>query len=61
MTAPRAATPLVDRSEPVPDEVWNEPARHDGEQPLASLIIEICAINAWNPAPSPPGSPSGQT
>ncbi len=58
-----AATRLSDRADPVPDEVFEEAARHYDEQALAALIIEIALINAWNrlnvttrqPAGSGPG------
>ncbi|HWE76667.1 MAG TPA: carboxymuconolactone decarboxylase family protein [Stellaceae bacterium] len=43
-----AATRLSDRSDPVPDEVWNEAARHYDEAALGALVISIAAINAWN-------------
>ncbi len=43
-----AATRLADRSDPVPDEVWEEAARHYDEQELAGLVIAIAGINAWN-------------
>jgi AhpD family alkylhydroperoxidase len=43
-----AATRLADRSDPVPDEVWQEAARHYDEPQLAALVIAIAAINAWN-------------
>jgi AhpD family alkylhydroperoxidase len=43
-----AATRLSDRPDPVPDHVWDEAARHYDEQALASLLIEIAAINVWN-------------
>jgi AhpD family alkylhydroperoxidase len=43
-----AATRLSDRSDPVPDEVWNEASRHYGEQDLASLVMSIAVINLWN-------------
>lgn len=43
-----AATRLSDRSDPVPDEVWEEAARHYDEQALAALVIAIAAINVWN-------------
>jgi AhpD family alkylhydroperoxidase len=43
-----AATRLSDRADPVPDEVWDEAARHYDERQLAALIIEIAAINTWN-------------
>ena len=43
-----ALTRIADRPEPVPDEVFEEAARHYDEQELAALIIEIGAINVWN-------------
>lgn len=42
------ATRLADRGDPVPDEIWSEAARHFDERALASLVIEIALINAWN-------------
>ena len=43
-----AATRLADRPDPVPDEVWEEAARHYTEPQLAALVISIATINAWN-------------
>jgi AhpD family alkylhydroperoxidase len=43
-----AATRLSDRTDPVPDEVWEEAARHYDEPTLSALIIEIALINFWN-------------
>jgi AhpD family alkylhydroperoxidase len=43
-----AATRLADRPDPVPDEVWEEAARHYSEPQLAALVISIATINAWN-------------
>ncbi len=43
-----AATRLADRPDPVPDEVWEEAARHYTEEQLAALVISIAAINAFN-------------
>ena len=43
-----AATRLNDRSDPVPDEIWEEAARHYDEQALAALILNIATINVWN-------------
>ena len=43
-----AATRLADRPDPVPDEVWDEAARHYDEAQLASLVLAIASINAWN-------------
>lgn len=43
-----AVTRLSDRSDPVPDEVWDEAARHFDEQALASVLLQIAAVNVWN-------------
>ena len=43
-----AATRLADRPDPVPDEIWDEAARHYDEPELAALVIAIATINAWN-------------
>ncbi len=43
-----AVTRLSDRPDPVPDEVWDEAARHYDEPALASLILSIAAVNVWN-------------
>ena len=32
----------------MPDDVWNEAARHYDEQALAALVIAIATINVWN-------------
>ena len=43
-----ASTRLADRSDPVPDEVWEEAARHYDEAQLSALVLTIAGINAWN-------------
>jgi AhpD family alkylhydroperoxidase len=43
-----AVTRLSDRADPVPDEIWQEAARHYDEQALAALILSIALINVWN-------------
>jgi len=43
-----ATTRLADRSDPVPDEVWEEAARHYSELQLAGLVVAIATINAFN-------------
>ena len=48
LTLAEAGTRLSDREDPVPDEVWEEAARHYDEVELASLVLSIAAINAWN-------------
>lgn len=43
-----AVTRLNDREDPVPDEVWNEAAKHYDEKALAALLVSIAGINVWN-------------
>lgn len=43
-----AVTRLSDRSDPVPDDIWNEAIRHYDEQALAVLLVSISVINVWN-------------
>jgi alkylhydroperoxidase family enzyme len=43
-----AATRLSDCEDPVPDEVWDEAARHYDEQELGALVIQIGLVNLWN-------------
>jgi AhpD family alkylhydroperoxidase len=43
-----ATTRLADRADAVPDDVWDEAARHYDQPQLAALVIVIAAINAWN-------------
>jgi AhpD family alkylhydroperoxidase len=43
-----AVTRLADRPDAIPDEVWDEAARHYSESELGGLVIAIAGINAWN-------------
>jgi AhpD family alkylhydroperoxidase len=43
-----AVTRLSDRSDPVPDEIWAEAARHHTEQELAALVLWIATANLFN-------------
>lgn len=43
-----ASTRLSDRADPVPDEVWEEAARHYDQNALACLVLAIATINVWN-------------
>ena len=43
-----ASTRIADRPDPVPDEVWNEAARHFTERELAALTLSIALTNVWN-------------
>jgi AhpD family alkylhydroperoxidase len=43
-----SVTRLSDRDDPVPDEVWDEAARHYSEPALAALLVEIALTNVYN-------------
>lgn len=43
-----AVTRIADKADAVPDDIWNEAARHYDEKALAGLLISISAINVWN-------------
>lgn len=43
-----AVTRLSDRTDPVPDDIWNEAARHYDERALAALILSIATTNVFN-------------
>jgi AhpD family alkylhydroperoxidase len=50
-----AVTRLSDRPDPVPDEIWNEVARHYDEGALAALILWIATTNFFTVSTPPPG------
>jgi AhpD family alkylhydroperoxidase len=54
-----ATSRLSDRADPVPDEVWNEAARHYGETQLAALVVSIGLINLFNRVNAATRQPSG--
>ena len=39
---------LGDRAGPVPDEIWDEAARHYDERGLAALMLMIATANIYN-------------
>ena len=43
-----AVTRLSDRTDPVPDDVWQEAARHYDERALAAIVLQISLVNVWN-------------
>ena len=43
-----AVTRLSDRTDPVPDEIWNEAAQHFDQKALCALILSIAMTNVWN-------------
>ncbi len=48
LTLAEAVTRLSDRSDPVPDEIWNEVTRHYDESALAALVLWIATTNLYN-------------
>jgi AhpD family alkylhydroperoxidase len=43
-----AVTRLSDRPDPVPDDIWDEAARHFPERELALLVLGIATMNLYN-------------
>ena len=43
-----AVTRLSDRADAIPDDVWEEAARHYDEPALAALVLSIATVNLWN-------------
>ena len=43
-----AVTRIGDRPDPVPDEIWDEAARHYDEPALAALILSIATTNVFD-------------
>lgn len=41
-------TRMSDRPDPVPDEVWDEAAKHYDEPALGALVLCIAMVNVWN-------------
>lgn len=48
MALGEAGTDICDHEDPVPDEVWDEAARHYSEEQMAALVIHIGLVNLWN-------------
>jgi AhpD family alkylhydroperoxidase len=48
LTLAEAATRLSDRADAVPDDVWNEAARHFDETALGALVVSIALANFFN-------------
>lgn len=48
LTLSEAVTRLSDRTDPVPDGIYNEASKHYDEQALATLIAGIATANLWN-------------
>lgn len=43
-----AVSRSADQDDPVPDQVWNEAARHYDQTSLAGLLLAIATANLWN-------------
>lgn len=43
-----AMTRLGDRSDPVPDDIWDEATRHYDEEALAALVLWVSTTNLYN-------------
>ena len=43
-----AVTRLADRSDPVPDDVWEEASKHYSEKELSALLLSIATTNVFN-------------
>jgi AhpD family alkylhydroperoxidase len=41
-------TRVADKSDPVPDDVWQAAAKHYTEEELGALLVAIGSINVWN-------------
>ena len=56
-----ALTRLADRADPVPDDVWDEAARHYDEQELAAIVLMIAMTNFFNRINVTVREPAGTT
>ena len=52
-------TRLSDRADPVPDEVWEDAARHFDEKQLAGLVLWIATTNLFNRINAATRQPAG--
>ena len=52
-------TRLADRPDPVPDEVWNEAARHFDEKQMAGLVLWVATTNLFNRLNATTRQPAG--
>jgi AhpD family alkylhydroperoxidase len=43
-----AATRLADRSDPVPDDIWDAAAKHFDEKQLSAIVLMIAVTNLFN-------------
>ena len=54
-----AVTRLADRSDPVPDHVWDIAAKHFDQKELAALLLNIAVTNAFNRLNAPTRQQAG--
>ncbi len=54
-----AVTRLADRSDPVPDAVWDEATRYYDERGMAALLLWIATTNLFNHVNVPTRQPAG--
>ena len=54
-----SVTRLSDRSDPVPDDVWDEAAKHYDEQGLAALVLSLATTNVFNRLNATTKQPAG--
>jgi alkylhydroperoxidase family enzyme len=54
-----SVTRLSDRSDPVPDDVWDEAAKQYDEQGLAALVLSIATTNFFNRLNATTKQPAG--
>ena len=52
-------TRLADRPDPVPDEVWNEAARHFDDKQMAGLVLWVATTNLFNRLNATTRQPAG--
>jgi AhpD family alkylhydroperoxidase len=52
-------TRLADRADPVPDEVWDEAARHFDDKQLAGLVLWVATTNLFNRLNATTKQPAG--
>jgi AhpD family alkylhydroperoxidase len=52
-------TRLADQTDPVPDEVWNEAARHFDEKQMAGLVLWVATTNLFNRLNATTKQPAG--
>lgn len=55
-----AVTRLSDRPDAVPDDIWDEAARHYDERALAGVLLAIATINVWNRLNASTGQIAGE-